>query len=88
MGDRTDKKGNDLLIVAGEDSGDMYGALLAESLREISPATNLFGMGGKEMKAAGVEVLHHIRHASVTGIVEVLANIHMLRRFFSPPWRP
>ncbi|HEY2495677.1 MAG TPA: hypothetical protein VGK24_01300 [Candidatus Angelobacter sp.] len=41
------------LLSAGEASGDTYGAQLAEALRELSPVSTFFGMGGEKMRAFG-----------------------------------
>lgn len=67
-----------LLIIAGEESGDLYGALLAGALREAAPEYGLFGMGGDRMQRAGVEILHHIRDTAVTGLVEVASRLREL----------
>ena len=42
-----------LLLSAGEASGDMYAARLAAALKERLDV-ELFGMGGPQMRAAGV----------------------------------
>ena len=44
-------------IMAGESSGDLYGARIASELRRISPGVRIAGMGGVEMKKAGVDIL-------------------------------
>ena len=48
-----------IMIVAGEASGDKHGASLAQALTRLNPEINyeLFGSGGEEMRAAGVETL-------------------------------
>src|SRR5207237_7896557 len=48
-----------IMIVSGEASGDKHGASLARSLEQLCPDTTfeLFGAGGDEMRAAGVETL-------------------------------
>jgi pyruvate dehydrogenase E1 component beta subunit len=53
----------DLLISAGEASGDMYAARLAKALRERADV-RMFGMGGPQMRAAGVEIV--VDYADVT----------------------
>ena len=42
-------------IVAGETSGDAYGAALATALAAAQPGIRLAGMGAAKMRAAGVE---------------------------------
>lgn len=63
----------EILILAGEASGDLHGALLAERLRELRPGVPITGTGGARMRAAGVEMLEE--HEGVVGFVEVLRHI-------------
>jgi len=44
-------------ILAGEISGDNYGALLARNLKQISPQIEISGAGGEKMKKEGVEII-------------------------------
>lgn len=67
-----------VLIVAGEASGDLYGASLARELRALHPPLHIFGMGGDRMRGEGVELLFHIRDLSVVGISEVILKFHRL----------
>ena len=63
----------EILILAGEASGDLHGALLAEHLRALRPEVALAGTGGARMRAAGVEMI--VEHEGVVGFVEVLRHI-------------
>ena len=63
----------EILILAGEASGDLHGAILAERLRALRPDLALVGTGGTRMRAAGVEML--AEHEGVVGFVEVLRHI-------------
>ncbi len=47
----------EILIVAGETSGDMHGAKVASAIKALNPNINIFGMGGSAMRAAGVETI-------------------------------
>ena len=62
-------------IVAGESSGDMYGARLAHELRHLTPTLELKGMGGEAMREAGVELLVDSTELGIVGFVEVLRHI-------------
>lgn len=62
-------------IIAGEASGDDYGARLAESLRARRPGVRLRGMGGGKMAAAGVELLIDSSELGVVGIFEALRHL-------------
>ncbi len=68
-----------ILLSAGEASGDMYAARLATALKERADVA-LFGMGGPQMRAAGVETIVDYSEVSVVGITEVLKQLPSLRR--------
>src|SRR5260370_16094230 len=68
-----------LLISAGEASGDMYAAQLATALKQRIDVA-LFGMGGPQMRAAGVEIITDYSEVSVVGITEVLKRLPSLLR--------
>jgi len=72
-----------VMIVAGEASGDLYGATLAAEIRALSPDTRLFGMGGDRMREAGVETLVDANVMAVMGIVEVLGQLPVILKGFS-----
>jgi lipid-A-disaccharide synthase len=63
-----------LMIVAGEASGDRHGAALARSLVRLFPEMKfeMFGSGGEEMRAAGVETLVDAREVAIIGIPEII----------------
>jgi lipid-A-disaccharide synthase len=63
-----------ILISAGEASGDMYAARLATAIRERTGA-QIFGMGGPKMAAAGVDLIANYHEVAVVGISEVLHKI-------------
>jgi len=71
----------EILIIAGEASGDLHGAGVAEQLRALRPGVSLGGMGGERMAAAGVQLFE--RAEGVVGFVEVLrhlpAHLRLLR---------
>ena len=69
-----------IMFSAGEASGDLHGAGLAEAIMRLSPETELFGFGGEKMAAAGVRLLSNCADYSVMGIWEVVKN---LRRILS-----
>lgn len=72
----------EVLILAGEASGDLHGAALAERLRATRPDLSLVGTGGARMRAAGVALLEE--REGVVGFVEVLKHVpehlRLLRR--------
>ncbi len=64
-----------IMFSAGEASGDLHGANLARSLRELDPQIELLGMGGKEMAAAGVDIVYDIKNLGVIGVGEIIRKI-------------
>ena len=72
--------------MAGESSGDIYGAALAQELRTLAAADGetieFSGMGGAEMIKAGVKVKVDSTELGVIGIFEVLKSIFTFIRIF------
>lgn len=64
-----------ILVSAGEASGDLYAALLVEELRRTWPDARYFGCTGPRMRAAGVETVVDSASLAVVGLVEVVAHI-------------
>lgn len=67
-----------ILILAGEESGDLHGSYLVESLLKLSIPLKIFAMGGQKMKLSGAELLENTLESSVVGISEVLWAIPSL----------
>src|SRR5271166_4419038 len=68
-----------LLLSAGEASGDMYAARLATEIQKRIDV-EIFGMGGPQMRAAGVDVITDYREVSVLGITEIISHLPSLVR--------
>jgi lipid-A-disaccharide synthase len=68
-----------VFIVAGEASGDLHASHLARSLLQIDASLRLRGMGGDNMRRAGVEVMFDASELAVVGLFEVLANYRMIK---------
>jgi lipid-A-disaccharide synthase len=73
---------DDLLMVAGEASGDQHGARMLARLRELVPTLRPFGLGGDELQAQGLEAVAHSSEISVVGISEAFAVLGRARRIF------
>ena len=71
-----------IMIVAGEASGDLHGAHLAKFLKESSVRPELFGLGGPQMRQAGVKILADPTQVAVIGLVEVLRHLPEFRKLF------
>lgn len=70
---------NQLLIVAGEESGDRHAGRLLSSLHELRPDLTAFGLVGEELVAAGAERIADSAEISVVGLVEVLKIVGRAR---------
>lgn len=69
-----------IMISVGEASGDLHGASVANALKLQQPDVRIFGMGGDQMRAAGVEIVYDIKDLGVIGLVEVIKNLPRLFR--------
>jgi lipid-A-disaccharide synthase len=69
-------------MVAGEASGDMYGAEVAHSLFRKFPGCRIFGLGGPRMREAGVRLEGDIRHTAVVGPFEAIGSLGALYGIF------
>lgn len=69
-----------ILIVAGEASGDMHGASLVKELLKIDPGISFFGIGGDMMEDAGVRISYHARDMAIVGIFEVINKLSLIRK--------
>ncbi|GGA59623.1 lipid-A-disaccharide synthase [Edaphobacter acidisoli] len=63
-----------IFLSAGEASGDHYGAQLIDELCTRLPGLTTFGLGGKEMEAAGQHRIVHAEDVAHMGITEVLRH--------------
>jgi lipid-A-disaccharide synthase len=73
----------ELLVVAGEASGDLHGARLISELRRLRPDLATFGLGGDELLAAGLQPVAHSAEVAVVGITEVLRVLPRIRQVFA-----
>ena len=63
------------MIIAGEASGDLHGANLVRAMHAMRSELTFSGMGGKELIAAGVDVLFEAKKIAVVGIAEVFTHL-------------
>ena len=66
-----------VFIIAGESSGEIYGARLAMRLAEKWPGIRIMGVGGLRMKEAGVELVAGL--TSAIGLVEVIRKLREIK---------
>ncbi len=72
-----------LLVIAGEDSGDMHAADVIRALKVRRPDLAFWGIGGDKLRAEGMDLLHDTREMDVLGIVEVLKRYPFFKRTFN-----
>jgi lipid-A-disaccharide synthase len=63
------------MIVAGEASGDLHGADLAEQLRLRDRDCEIYGIAGRQMRAAGVRAIANIEDITGLGLSELGASL-------------
>ena len=71
-----------IFIIAGEDSGDLHGAKLVESIKNINPSAEFFGIGGSKMQSVGLVLTEHIKNLNVIGIYEVIKHYSRIKTIF------
>src|SRR3989338_9087016 len=72
----------ELLIITGEDSGDLYGGNLAREIKKLSPDIKISCVGGKYMRSAGVDMFCDVFDISVVGFWEVIEKLGLIRRLY------
>ena len=73
-----------IVIITGEESGDVLGASLVDALKKTSIGEfELYGIGGSLLLKRGIQNYHHINEISVMGIVEVIPKILKIRRIIN-----
>ncbi|MEI8012573.1 MAG: lipid-A-disaccharide synthase [Candidatus Omnitrophota bacterium] len=78
-----DRAPQTLLIVAGEESGDMRAAALVREIKALCPGTRFIGIGGNRCREAGVDTFTDITELAVIGFTEVIKNFARIKRVFN-----
>ena len=66
----TDQKS--IMIIAGEASGDLHGAKLVRAIQAENREIGFYGIGGRAMQDAGVQIMVEASTLAVVGITEVV----------------
>lgn len=69
-----------IALCAGEASGDLLGAGLVQQLRQRFPNAEFAGIGGDQMRAAGLDAWFDASELAVMGLAEVLRHLPRLLR--------
>jgi lipid-A-disaccharide synthase len=70
----------DVLLVAGETSGDLLGAALMSSLRAQAGAAQFRGVGGSEMRAQGLASQFPMSDITAMGFGQVIGKLPLILR--------
>lgn len=76
------EKQKNILIVAGEASGDMHAAALVNRIKGIRTDIAFFGLGGAGLRKEGVALYYDIVELAVVGFFEVIKTLGTFRRIF------
>lgn len=71
-----------LVIIAGEESGDIHAATLVKRLVAEMGPLKISGIGGTHMETAGVHLVSDLARFGTTGFTEVIRNIFILKKAF------
>ena len=80
MGEPETGHKNNICFAVGDHSADRYAAQIIAHLKVLRPDIHIWGVGGHEMEAAGMELLLDTTENSVLGFIEV---IPMVKYFFT-----
>lgn len=72
-----------IMFSAGEASGDMHAAAVAREIKKNHPDIEMFGMGGNDMKRAGIRIIYDIENLGIIGVVEIIKHIPFFFRLRS-----
>jgi len=73
----------EVLVLAGEVSGDIHGAGLIREIKFRKPQMTFFGIGGDRMVDAGLEAIYHVKDMSFLGFFEVIKHLPFIRKVFN-----
>jgi len=73
----------DLLIIAGEHSGDEHAALLVADLKKKNPNLKVACLGGVALQSAGAQLLYDLTAVSIVGFVEVVRHYNFFKGIFN-----
>lgn len=73
----------DLLVIAGEHSGDEHAARVVKRLLSDRPDLKVAAIGGRHLEEAGAFLVHNPIDSAVVGFVEVLKHFNEIKAFFA-----
>ena len=64
-----------IMIVAGEASGDLHGSNLVRSALSLDPDLKFYGLGGENLRNAGIDLLFDLEHQGLFGFLEIVSSL-------------
>lgn len=71
---------HNLMIIAGEISGDLIGASLIKELKKLDPKIETYGIGGNKMQIEGMNILYHINQMAFLGFSEIVRHLPFIKK--------
>ncbi|MEJ2628286.1 MAG: lipid-A-disaccharide synthase, partial [bacterium] len=71
-----------ILIITGEESGDIHASNLVSEMLHRNPFLQFYGIGGDRLKKAGVKLIYHIKDMAFLGFVEVIKHLPFIRKVY------
>lgn len=75
-----DNQRHNLMIIAGEISGDLIGASLIKELKKLDPKIATYGIGGNNMQIEGMNILYHINQMAFLGFSEIVRHLPFIKK--------
>ncbi len=75
-----DNQSHNLMIIAGEISGDLIGASLIKELKKLDPKIETYGIGGNKMQIEGMNILYHINQMAFLGFSEIVRHLPFIKK--------
>lgn len=73
---------SDVFLFAGENSGDLHGGALLTALRRQQPELQVLGVGGPQMRAAGMDIVLPMEEFQVMGFTNAIKALPRMIRHF------
>lgn len=71
-------KSKNVMIVAGEASGDLHGSNLARAIQRIDPSVGFYGIGGRKLEETGARLIADSSDMAVVGLTEVIFKLRFI----------
>jgi len=72
-----------ILIIAGEESGDIHAGNLVTEMLKLDHSLSFYGIGGERMKKAGVELIYHTKEMAFLGFFEVIEHLPFIQKVYT-----